>query len=204
MSHKCFISYKKEDVEYKKELVALFDDSQVIDKSLDRIIDSEDGDYIIQKIREDYLKDSTVTILLIGTHSSENEGVDWFGREKNYFIKREMQASLYNGKGNTRNGILGIVLPDMYDNIFKGKYSCNTCGNEHNWVAIDDNTVIKEFSANYYIEKENGCAWSEDERYCVLVKWDDFVNEPEEYIEKAFQKRSTALADKVKVRIPKK
>lgn len=203
MRHKCFISYKKEDIEYKKELVSLFDERDVIDKSLDRIIDSEDGDYIIQKIRNDYLKDSTVTILLIGTHSSENEGVDWLGREKNYFIKREIQASLYNGKWNTRNGVLGIVLPDMYDKIYKGKYSCSTCGSEHNWVAINDSTVIKEFSANYYMEKENGCAWSEDERYCVLAKWDDFINDPEEYIEIAFQKRSSPLADKVKVRVPK-
>ena len=46
MGHKCFISYKKEDKTYKNYLVELFAGQDVIDKSLDRIIDSEDGDYI--------------------------------------------------------------------------------------------------------------------------------------------------------------
>ena len=38
-------------------------------------------------IRRDYLKDSTVTIFLIGEHSSENEGYDYLG-PKNYFIQK--------------------------------------------------------------------------------------------------------------------
>ena len=45
MGHKCFISYKKEDKTYKNYLVELFAGQDVIDKSLDRIIDSEDGNY---------------------------------------------------------------------------------------------------------------------------------------------------------------
>lgn len=107
MGHKCFVSFKKEDNYYKEELVKLFSKEDIIDKTLDRVIESENGDYIMQVIRNDYLKDSTVTICLIGVHSSEKEGYDYFGRPKNYFIIRELQASLYNGKNNTRNGILG-------------------------------------------------------------------------------------------------
>ena len=97
MGHKCFISYTKEDKTYKNYLVELFAGQDVIDKSLDRIIDSEDGDYIMETIRNDYLSDSTVTIFLIGQHSSENEGNDYWGQPRNYFIQRELQASLYNG-----------------------------------------------------------------------------------------------------------
>lgn len=199
MGHKCFISYKKEDIQYKKDLVELFSESDVIDKSLDRVIDSEDGDYIMQVIRNDYLKDSTVTLFLIGERSSENEGKDWYGRYINYFIMHELQASLYNGKNNTRNGILGVVLPSMYDSIYKGSYECSTCGRTHNWVDINDSTVIREFSENYYIKPHNGCGWSDSERYCVLVKWDDFIKSPEVYIQEAFDKRSAAIAEKVKV-----
>ena len=33
--------------------------------------------------------------------------------ENQAYIKRELQASLYNGENNTKNGILGIVLPNM-------------------------------------------------------------------------------------------
>ena len=108
MGHKCFISFKKEDQSYRDELDDLFDQSDIINKGLDRVIDSEDGDYIMQVIRKDYLKDSTVTIFLIGQHSSENEGNDNIGRDKNYFIKRELQASLFNGQNNTRNGVVGV------------------------------------------------------------------------------------------------
>lgn len=200
MGHKCFISFKKEDQWYRNEIDNLFSYSDIINKGLDREINSTDGDYIMKAIRQDYLKDSTVTIFLIGTHSSENEGVDYMGRRKNYFIERELQASLYNGEGNTRNGILGVVLPEMYDQIYKGTYQCQTCGGTHNTVAINDSTVIREFSRNYYIEPHSGCAWSDDERYCVLVKWEDFVSAPEKYVDKAYEKRTSAVADKVKIR----
>ena len=178
MGHKCFISFKKEDADFRQAVIDLLGNENYIDKSLDRVIDSEDGNYIMQVIREDYLCDSTVTIFLIGTHSSEKEGTDIWGRDKNYFIKRELQASLFNGKDNTRNGILGVVLPNMYDSIFKGTYQCTKCDGNHNHVAINDNTVIREFSANYYCEPHDGCAWQDKDRYCVLVKWSDFEKSP--------------------------
>ncbi|MFY0602759.1 MAG: TIR domain-containing protein [Flavobacteriaceae bacterium] len=192
MGHKCFISFKTEDEDYKKKIQEELD-VDMIDKSLDEAIDSEDEDYIMQKIREDYLSDSTVTIHLIGEKSSENEGWD-----EQRFIKRELQASLYNGNENTRNGILGIVLPTMKSNIYKGSGVCSNCGNSHNYVHINDATVVKEFSYNYYIP-HNKCAWTEDDRYCVLVYWNDFYIDPEKYINQAFDKRSQSIADKVKV-----
>lgn len=195
MGHKCFISFKTEDKEYKKNIQEMSGENRVemIDKSLNEAIDSEDEDYIMRKIREDYLSDSTVTIFLIGTKSNENLG--W---EEQRYIKRELQASLYNGKSNTRNGILGIVLPSMYDTIYRGSYICNTCGNNHNYVYINDYTTIKEFSYNYYIPKDK-CAWAEDDRYCILVKWDDFINNPNKWIDDAFDKRSEPIANSVKV-----
>ena len=201
MAHKCFISFKSEDQKYRDKIDSLFDKKDVINKGLDKRINSDDADYIMKKIREDYLKDSTVTLFLIGEHSSEQEGTDGLGRDRNYFIKKELQSSLYNGYGNTRNGILGVVIPSMYDRIFKGEYTCPTCGNKHNYVAIDDSTVIKEFSENYYLKPHEGCAWNEDERYCTLVKWDDFIKNPEKYINEAFAKRNTKLYDKVHVNI---
>lgn len=201
MSHKCFISFKKEDKYYREKLDELFSQEDVINKSLDKQIDSENGDYIMKVIRTDYLKDSTVTIFLIGEHSLENDGYDIYGRDNNYFIKKELQSSLYNATGNTRNGILGVVLPSMYDQIYGETYTCNICGKSHSYVNINDSTTIKEFNENYYIKPHDGCAWSEDERYCVLVKWDDFINSPDEYIDKAFDKRSSDIASKVRVNI---
>ena len=197
MGHKCFISFKKEDEAYKKTIQSWADRNKVdmIDKSLNTPINSDDEDYIMRKIREDYLSDSTVTIFLIGSHSSENLGL-----EEQKYIKRELQASLYNGEGNTRSGILGVVLPQMYDDIFRGAFTCMSCGYTHNWVAIDDNTVIKEFSRNYYLNSHGKCSYSENDRYCVLVKWSDFAQNPNDYIELAFNKRSQPIANEVIVR----
>lgn len=198
MAHKCFVSFKKEDLFYKNKLLDKFNSSDVIDKALDREIKSNDGDYIMETIRKDYLNDSTVTIFLIGEHSSENEGYDYLGR-KNYFIERELQASLYNGKSNTKNGLLGVVLPNMYDKIYGGTCKCIKCQGTHNIVNINDNTVIREFSQNYYITPHNKCSWNEDERYAILVKWDDFYNNPEYYIDMAFEKRKSDVANKTKI-----
>lgn len=89
----------------------------------------------------------------------------------------------------------------MYDKIFTGKYECDKCGSQHNGVRINDGTVVKEFSYNYYIPKDTGCSWSEEERYSVLVKWDDFIKSSELYINQAFEKRSAPISKKTKVRL---
>lgn len=193
MAHKSFISFKTEDSAYK-EAIQLLPSLDIIDKSLDEAIKSDDEEYIMQKIREDYLADSTVTIHLIGLKSAEALG--W---EEQKFIKRELQASLYNGEGNTRSGILGIVLPTMYDQIYKGAYVCTPCGTNVSCVLVNADTTISEFHKNYYIDPDK-CHHGEDDRYCVLVKWDDFKADPNKYIEQAFAKREHYIADHVTVR----
>lgn len=194
MAHKCFISFKTEDIRYKTYIHDYLE-VDMIDKSLHEPINSDNEDYIMRKIRENYLSDSTVTIFLIGEKSAEN-----LPEENQNFLKRELQASLYHGEYNTKNGILGIVLPDMYSKIFRGKgLPCVTCGTAHSYVNINKNTVIAEFEYNYYIPN-NKCAWTEEDRYCVLVRWDEFCANPNTYIDKAFEKRNQPISNKTKVR----
>lgn len=191
-SHKCFISFKSDDMHYKK-YIQNYLDIDMIDKSLNEPIQSENEDYIMRKIREDYLQDSTVTIHLIGEYSAENSYLN-----QNY-IKRELQASLSNTSAGTRNGILGVVLPEVYNKIYKGQQACSQCFKNHNIVVINENTTIREFSYNYYLPLDNGeHVWSEDDRYCVLVKWEDFIVSPNKYIEQAFNKRTSDIAKKNK------
>jgi len=193
-SHKCFISFKSDYMHYKK-YIQNYLDIDMIDKSLNEPIQSVNEDYIMRKIREDYLQDSTVTIHLIGEYSAENSYLN-----QNY-IKRELQASLSNTSAGTRNGILGVVLPEVYDKIYKGQQACSQCFKNHNIVVINENTTIREFSYNYYLPLDNGeHVWSEDDRYCVLVKWEDFIVSPNKYIEQAFKKRTSDIAKKIKVR----
>ncbi|HEY5221348.1 MAG TPA: TIR domain-containing protein [Candidatus Paceibacterota bacterium] len=193
MARKCFISFKTEDVDYKNAIQNDLD-VDMIDKSLNEAIDSDDEEYIMQQIRENYLADSTVTIHLIGAHSAEN-----LGSEEQKFIKRELQASLYNGENNPRSGILGVVLPSAQSQIYKNGILCK-CGNVISVVNMEDDTTIKEFHRNFLIKPNSNCHWTEDDRYCVLVTWEDFVKDPEKYIELAFSKREHPIAEKVTVR----
>ena len=192
MGHKCYISFKTEDSAYKRRLQSDLD-VDMIDKSLDEPIESDNEDYILRRIREDYLADSTVTIHLIGQYSPELRGKD-----EQRFIKRELQASLYNSPSNSRNGILGVVLPEVHGAIYKGSITCSTCGKTHNLVAVNDDTTVREFSCNYYIP--NGkCSHTEEERFCVLTPWDRFCADPNAWIEASFAKRSDPINKKVKI-----
>ena len=94
----------------------------------------------------------------------------------------------------------GSISPRLFNRIYKGEEQCLICGSNHNIVCVNDDTTIKEFNYNFYIPKDNGCCWSEEERYCVLVKWEDFENNPEKYIDDAFNKRNSEISRKTKVR----
>lgn len=86
MSHNCFISFKKEDDYYKEKILTKLGSERILGRALDEWIDSPDIDYVMQVIRTKYMAGTTVTIFLIGEHSSEKEGNDILGRPKNSFI----------------------------------------------------------------------------------------------------------------------
>ena len=73
-----------------------------IDASVDTgdINENLDDDAIRQKIRDDYLKDSTVTIVLLGIETKNRKNVDW-----------EIYSSMFNGKVNKQSGVLVVNLP---------------------------------------------------------------------------------------------
>ena len=66
----------------------------------DDMINSTDPEYVMNRIRQDYLADTTVTIVLIGQCTHSRRFVDW-----------ELKASLRRGEVYTPNGLLGILLP---------------------------------------------------------------------------------------------
>lgn len=105
--HKVFITYHHDDQEEVEEFTETFDRERkvFIARALgvgmaDDVINSDDTDYVMRRIRELYLKDSTVTIVLIGKCTWARRYVDW-----------EIQASLRHGETVTPNGLLGIKLP---------------------------------------------------------------------------------------------
>lgn len=202
MSHNCFISFKKEDEYYKDEIVKKLQEGQIQGKSLDKWIDSEDIDYVMQIIRNEYMNNTSVTLFLIGEHSSEDEGFEYSFADNCYynkqnFIIRELKATLFDGKGNRRSGLLGIVLPNMYSKIYGGSYTCSHCGKTINYVNINSDTTIKEFCENYYLESSCSRHYDDSGRYCVVVKYDDFIKNPNKYIDEAYDKTNSEISEKV-------
>lgn len=106
MAHKVFVSYHHENDQSKTDYLrnVYGKDDTLIDRSLDSEIDSENDDYILGQIRTNHLKDSTVTIVLIGSETSGRKWVDW-----------EIYSSLRPYGNRSRNGLLGIYLPTAGD-----------------------------------------------------------------------------------------
>lgn len=98
--HKAFVSYHHDNDQAYKE--ALINSDIYVDASVDTgdIDDNLDDEAIRQKIRDEYLKDSAVTIVLVGLKTKYRKHVDW-----------EIYSSMYNGKVNKQSGILVINLP---------------------------------------------------------------------------------------------
>lgn len=104
--HKVFVSYHAADA---VEVENFLDDfgTEFIAKTVgvtdeDDFIDSEDTDYIMDKIRTKYLGDSTVTLVLVGSCTWARRYVDW-----------EVYSSLRNSKHSKVNGLLAVQLPSV-------------------------------------------------------------------------------------------
>ena len=104
---KVFISYHhQEDQEYKDRFVQMMS-GHIVDKSIStgNIIDQGlPVDEIRRRIRDEYIADATVTVVLIGRCTWQRKHVDW-----------EISASLIDTAHNDRCGLLGIRLPTHTD-----------------------------------------------------------------------------------------
>ncbi len=132
--HKVFISYHHaNDQDYRNLFESMFaakaggektraeifygqNDGVFITKSVQiGEIDKElSTDTIRQKIRDEYLRDSTVTVVLVGSETWKRKHVDW-----------EIGSSIRNTLYNPRSGLLGILLP-TYSYPEPNKYNPST------------------------------------------------------------------------------
>ncbi|HEX6374067.1 MAG TPA: TIR domain-containing protein [Longimicrobium sp.] len=108
--HKVFISYhdgrtqpEGGDWEWRVKFEKLFTRAEVIQSGAvqDGDIDpNEDVEVVRQKIRDKYLFDSSVTVVLVGERTWQRKHVDW-----------EISASIRHTTHSPRSGLLGILLP---------------------------------------------------------------------------------------------
>lgn len=116
--HKVFVSYHHDnDQYYRDEFEKILTQSGIsIIKSV-QLGDIDLGiktETVRQKIRDEYLRDSTVTVVLVGKDTWKRKHVDW-----------EIGSSIRNTEYNPRSGLLGILLP-TYPLFNEKKYNPHT------------------------------------------------------------------------------
>lgn len=100
---KVFVSYHHGgDQAYYNEFSKFFHGQfeAMFDNSLERKIDSDNVDYVMQRIRDNHLTGTSCTVVLIGAQTYQRKYVDW-----------EVKATLAK-----QHGLLGIVLPTHVQN----------------------------------------------------------------------------------------
>ena len=121
--HKTFITYHHDDQEEVDKFIETFDHNRDVfiaravgsDQTMDELIDSDDEEYVMRRIREDYIKDSTVTLGFIGKNTWSRKFVDW-----------ELAASLHQGpKAGLPNGMLAILSPSLSEAILPDRFVDN-------------------------------------------------------------------------------
>ena len=113
--HKVFISYHHaNDQAYKAALLSLNDRLNVfIDYSVDigDINPNLPPQSIRRKIRDEFLRESSVTILLVGTGTARRKHIDW-----------ELNSSMIDGQVNKKSSIVVVQLPSTNPQHFTAAY----------------------------------------------------------------------------------
>ncbi|MEN5059033.1 TIR domain-containing protein [Sphingobacterium kitahiroshimense] len=134
MAHRVFISYHHaNDQKYKETLVKWAEEYDIFkDWSVEigDISDNLTDQQIREKIRNEYLRDSSVTILLVGTETKYRKHIDW-----------EIYSSMYDGSVNKKSGIIVINLPTINCSYYNASHS----GEKENvfpentiWTTVSD------------------------------------------------------------------
>jgi len=115
----------------------------ITDNSLERVIDSEDVDYVMRRIREQYISGTSCTIVLVGRDTWGRKYVDW-----------EIKATL-----EKKHGLIGVQLPsasvDANGNVtVPGRLHDNINSGYALWVNWEQLTASAQ-ACTALIEKAN-------------------------------------------------
>ncbi|AIF44976.1 TIR domain-containing protein [Virgibacillus sp. SK37] len=201
VKHKTFISYHHENEQNEKDqIIEKFGGEDFIDTSVHEgdIDTSLPEESIMRKIRDDYLKDSTVTLVIIGEETAQRP-----------FINSEIQASLW---GSNPNGLLAVATDNLYDNIYIDG-TCSGVGCDckvrvpRNHIHYLPELIFKnrEIGRNKDLE-DTPCHYNDSQLYCSLTKFSTFMEDPDKFINEAFDKREDLnyeIAKKLSENTPK-
>lgn len=189
--HRVFISFHHaNDQEYKDALVKCAEEKDVfIDGSVDTgdIPDDWDDQKIREYIRDEYLRDTTVTILLVGTETKYRKHVDW-----------ELYSSMIDGKKNKKSGILVILLPSAKSGYFTAAHGDKEKETiypyQKGWEKISSRS---EYERRYsYMPDRIIDNLLNDKAKISVVNWEDLTPDKLRYlIELTFQDKENCTYD---------
>ena len=170
--HKVFISYyHAEDQYYKNVLIKasdLFMDCSVHENDIDANDDMTD-EQVRREIRDRYISDATVLLLLCGKRTKERKYIDW-----------EIQAAMTDYDNNPKMGIVVVNLPSI-----KGLQNIRSVFGEEdkqyfptmNWVsASSEYSVLK--SEHPYLPERIVKNMIRDGVKIPIIDWDQFSQSP--------------------------
>ncbi len=202
MGKKVFISYKHSDdsVLYLSNYGNTARDyvDYLIENKLDDEIYKGEGNEDLSEFKDETIKnrlkdkihDSSVTIVLISPNMKESsipESDQWIPWEISYSLKEITRAD----KMSHTNGILAVVLPNTlgnYDYFIKDKpCNCRTLKTDTLFQILDDNM----FNAKDLQRSNCNCcnSYTGDSSYIYSVKWHNFINNKNRYLDKAVRIR---------------
>lgn len=216
MGHKIFVSYKYADDDVKN--LKAFENSTVRDyvDEFENKIDnsnhifkgesegedlSELSEEVIWGKLKDRIFDSTLTIVFISPKMKEKGKSDrnqWIPWEISYSLK-ETKRKNKSGQDVTSktNAMMAVVLPDSnnsYDYYLEQKnccfaHSCTTHHTQKLFKILEKNKFnFNEASKSDCTNDSNEKIWIGNCSYIEAVKWKDFIEDIDTYIDKAYER----------------
>ena len=171
--HKTFISFHHADNYYKNHLEILWGEqfNGFVSRSVDDgdINPSLPTDRIRQLIRDDFISDATVIIVLVGQGTWRRKHVDW-----------EIASGIRDTKNNSRTGLLGLLLPTYSTQLQYGMNTSDLKYTENN-IAYNPYTIPPRLNDNI----ESG--------FARIYSWPTFPNDLRQWVHDAFQRCKTHL-----------
>lgn len=187
--HKVFVSFHHaNDQKYKEGLVSWAEKNKVfIDGSVDmgEIPEDWDDQKIREYIRDEHLKDTTVTILLVGTETKNRKHIDW-----------ELYSSMYDGTVNKKSGIIVILLPSVKSEYYTCAHSSEKTfyPETTQWMSIDSR---EEYHRRYpYLPERIIDNLLKPNAFISVINWDKLTPDIlRQMIDNAYNSRATCTYD---------
>ncbi len=189
MAHKTFISYKYSEAQNLRDRIinALGNDATYYRGETSDSPDlSDTSTQNIKRVLSDMMYDTSVTIVIISPHMKESKWIDW---EIEYCLKNITRKD----RTSHTNGVVGVIMKwnggyDWFKQSSRNSDGCiSSSYNESYLYEIIKNNRYNQNPKRYscpICKTVNALSGS----YISFVEEDDFINNPQYYINNAYDK----------------